>query len=219
LVTTHTPGISALQLRRQIGIKRYETAWVMLQKLRRAMVRPDRDRISGTVEVDETYVGGLEEGRKGGRQRESTKTIVVGAVQVKGEGSGRVRLEIVRDVSADSLVGFVERSVAPESIVLTDAWQGYAALRTKGYNHRPKTQGTGKNAPKLLPRIHRVFSNLKTWLDGTHHGVRSKHLQHYLNEFVFRFNRRGTPMAAFQSLLGLASAHHPTTHKELCRGE
>lgn len=219
LVTTHTPGFSALQLQRQLGLKRYETAWTMLQKLRRAMVRPERDRILGTVEVDETYIGGLEEGRRGGRQRDSAKSIVVGAVEVRGRGSGRIRLSVVEDLSETSLVGFVKEAVAPGSIVLTDGWQGYTPLRKNGYDHRPKTQGEAKNAAKLLPRVHRVFSNLKTWLAGVHHGVSRKHLQHYLNEYVFRFNRRKTPMAAFQTLLGLTGQYGPTTYKMLYHAE
>jgi len=217
-VTTHTPGFSALQLQRQLGLNRYETAWAMLQKIRRAMVRPERDRLSGTVEVDEAYVGGVEEGRRGGRQRDSHKAIVAGAVEVRGRGSGRLRLAVVEDLSAGSLVPFVKASVEPGSTVLTDGWQGYAPLR-KVYDHHPTTQGDGKNAAKLLPRVHRAFSNLKTWLKGTHHGVSSKHLPHYVNEFVFRFNRRRTPMAAFQSLLGLTTQHTPTTYKMLYDAE
>jgi transposase-like protein len=219
LVATHTPGISALQLQRQLGIARYETAWVILQKLRRAMVRPERDRIGGMVEVDEAYIGGREEGRWGGRQRDSRKVIVVAAVEIRGRGSGRIRLGVVEDLSADSLIGFVQRAVAPGSIVFTDAWQGYAPLPKKGYDHRPKTQGAGSNAPTVLPRTHRAFSNLKTWLKGTHHGVGQKHLPHYLDEFVFRFNRRRTPMAAFQTLLGLTGQHAATTYTTLYRGE
>jgi transposase-like protein len=218
LVTTHTPGFSAVQLQRQLGLGRYETAWTMLQKLRRAMVRPERDRLSGLVEVDETYLGGVEAGRRGGRQRDSSKAIVVGAVEVRGRGSGRVRLAVVEDLSAASLVPFVEAAVAPGSTVLTDGWQGYAPLR-KAYDHRPSTVGDPKNASKLFPRVHRTFSNLKTWLNGTHHGVSSKHLPHYIDEFVFRFNRRRTPMAAFQALLGLTTQHAPTTHKMLYGAE
>lgn len=218
LVTTHTPGFSALQLQRQLGLTRYETAWTMLQKLRRAMVRPERDRISGTVEVDETYVGGLEEGRRGGRLRDSSKSIVVAAVELRGRGSGRIRLGVVDDLSAASLVSFVESAVEPGSIVLSDGWQGYKRLR-EAYDHRPVTQGAPRNAANLFPRVHRTFSNLKTWLSGTHHGVSAKHLPHYVNEFVFRFNRRGTPMAAFQSLLGLTTRHEPTTYQMLYEGE
>ena len=218
LVGTHTPGISAVQLQRQLGLKRYETAWGLLQKLRRAMVRPERDRIRGEVEVDETYVGGVEVGRRAGRLRDSTKTIVVGAVEIRGQGSGRVRLSVVEDLSAASLVGFLEASVTPGSIVHTDGWGGYRPLATKGYDHRRRTQGRTTNAGTLFPRVHRVFSNLKSWLTGTHHGVRAPHLPH-LCECVFRFNRRRTPMAAFQSLLGLTSQHEPTTYNMLYDGE
>ena len=219
LVTTHTPGFSAAQLQRQLGLGRYETAWTMLQRLRRAMLRPERGRLSGVVEVDEAYVGGVEEGRRGGRWRDSAKSIVVGAVEVRGRGSGRVRLAVVGDLSAASLAAFVEASVAPGSVVLTDGWQGYAPLR-HAYDHRPSTVGGDpRNAAKLLPRVHRTFSNLETWLKGTHHGVGAKHLPHYLDEFVFRSNRRRTPMAAFQSLLGLSMQHPPTTYQMLYAAE
>src|SRR5512134_3971570 len=104
------------------------------------------------------------------------------------------------------------------STLLVDGWQGYVPLH-KTYDYRPTTVGDAKNASKLFPRVHRTFSNLKTWLKGTHHGVSSKHLPHYVNEFVFRFNRRRTPMAAFQSLLGLTAQHAPTTYKMLCTAE
>jgi transposase-like protein len=218
LITTHTPGSSAVQLQRQLDLARYETAWTMLRKLRRAMIRPERGRLSGVVEVDEAYVGGLEEGRRGGRRRDSSKSIVVGAVEVRGRGSGRVRLAVVRDLSAASLVPFVEAAVEAGSTVRTDGWQGYAPLRER-YDHRPSTVGDPRNASRLLPRVHRTFSNLKTWLKGTHHGVSGRHLPHYVDEFVFRFNRRRTPMAAFQSLLGLSTRHAPTTHKMLCAAE
>lgn len=219
LVTTHTPGFSALQLQRQLGLNRYETAWVMLQKLRRAMVRPERDRINATCEVDETYIGGREEGRTGGRRRSEVKAIVVGAAEVRGSATGRIRLAVVPDFSAESLVGFVGRSVEPGNAVFTDGWGGYSPLSESGYIHRPKTQGSRRNASEHLPRIHRVFGNLKTWLDGTHHGVSGKHLPYYLDEFVFRFNRRKTPMAAFQTLLGLSSSNEPTTYKMLYAAE
>jgi transposase-like protein len=218
LVTTHTPGFSAVQLQRQLGLARYETAWTMLQKLRRAMLRPERDRLSGTLEVDETYVGGVEQGRRGGRQRDSSKAIVVGAVEVRGRGSGRIRLAVVEDLSAASLGRFVAASVQPGSTLLTDGWQGYAPLR-RTYDHRPSPVGDPKAASQLFPRVHRTFSNLKTWLKGTHHGVSSKHLPHYVDEFVFRFNRRRTPMAAFQSLLGLTTQHAPTTYQMLYAAE
>ena len=134
---------------------------------------------SGLVEVDETYVGGVEEQRRGGRQRDSNKSIVIAAVEVRGRGSGRIRLAVVEDFSAASLVPFVEASVAPGSTLLVDGWQGYAPLH-KTYDYRPTTVGDAKNASKLFPRVHRTFSNLKTWPKGTHHGVSSKHLPHYV---------------------------------------
>jgi transposase-like protein len=218
LVTTHTPGLSAVQLHRQLGIS-YETAWALLHKLRRAMVNPEREALKDKVEVDETYVGGHEAGLKGGRQL-LDKALIVGGVEVRGKAAGRVRLQVVPDASARSLTGFVKRTVAPGTLILTDGWQAYAPLGDMGYRHRPRTQGPPERAAKLLPHIHRVFGNLKTWLGGTHHGVGHDHLQVYLDEFAFRFNRRRTPRAAFQTLLGLASGSYgPTTYDMLYRSE
>src|SRR4051794_36254471 len=183
------------------------------------MLRPERDRLSGVVEVDEAYVGGVEEGRSGGRRRDSSKSIVVAAVEVRGQGSGRIRLAVAEDLSAASLAAVVAASVAPGSVVPTDGWQGHAPPRP-AHDHPPsRVGGDPRNAAKLLPRVHRTFSNLKTWLRGTHHGVGAKHLPHYLDEFVFRFNRRHTPMAAFQSLLSLTAQHPPTTYQMLYAAE
>ena len=217
LVTTHTPGMSALHLQRQLGIPRYETAWTLLQKLRRAMRRPGRERLRGTVEVDETYIGN-QEGLRGGRQL-GDRALVVGAVEVRGRTSGRVRLQVVPDASGSSLTGFVHTNVELGTIVITEGWQGYAPLSRMGYPRHPTTQGRPARAAVILPRVHRVFSNLKTWLRGPHPGVDPKHLQAYLDEFTFRFTRRRTPMAAFQSLLGLTGAHGPTTYKMLYASE
>ncbi len=190
----------------------------MLHKLRRAMTRPGREALKEKVEVDEVYIGGAEAGLKGGRQLLG-KVLVVGAVEVRGKGSGRVRLQVVPDASAASLTAFVAANVERGAVVLTDAWRGYASLRGIGYRHRPKIQGDPKRAAKILPRVHRVFGNLQTWLRGTHHGVGRQHLQVYLDEFTFRFNRRRTPMAAFQTLLGLATGRAPTTYKMLYDSE
>jgi len=214
LVTTHTPGLSALQLQRQLGIPRYETVWVMLHKLRRAMVRPEREPLHTEVEVDEAYVGGPEVGLRGGREL-GNKALVVAAVEIRGKGSGRVRLQVVPDASGPSLTGFVKANVEAGTVVRTDGWQAYTALSGMGYRHRPRTQGDRRRGSKILPRVHRVFGNLQTWLRGTHHGVGHKHLQVYLDEFAFRFNRRRTPQAAFQTLLGLGAQRSPTTYQEL----
>ena len=190
LVTSQKSGVSALGLQRQLGMKRYETVWTMLHKLRRAMVRPDRDRLSGQVEVDETYVGGPEEGTRG-RQTE-TKSLIVVAAQENGRGIGRIRMQRIADASADSLTTFVEESVEPGSVVHTDAWLGYDRLRSKGYKHQITfLHGNKKTPSELLPRVHLVVSLLKRWLVGTHQGaVTREHLDYYLDEFTFRFNRR-----------------------------
>jgi len=218
LVTTLTPGISALQLQRQLAISRYERAWTMLHKLRRAMVAREREPLKYEVEADEFFLGGYEQGLRGGRQR-GGKALVAAAVEVRGAGSGRLRLTVVPDASADSLGGFVVAAVCPGAIVHTDGWAGYADLAGRGYQHRPRSQRANPDE-QLLPRVHRAISNLKSWLRGTHRGVSSSHLQVYLDEYVFRFNRRGTPMAAFQTLLGLGTQHEPTTyHQILARPE
>lgn len=154
-MATHTPGLSALQLQRQLDI-RYETAWAMLQKLRRAMVRPDRELLHEKVEVDETYVGGPEAGLRGGRELRE-KVLVVSAVEVRGKASGRVRLQIVPDASGPSLTGFVRANVEAGAIVITDGWSGYAPLSRMGYRHRPRTQGDPKCADKVLPKSYRGF--------------------------------------------------------------
>jgi transposase-like protein len=215
LVATHHPGISAVQLQRQLGIGRYETAWLMLHKLRRAMVAPERSPLTGPVEVDDFYVGGHEEQRPGGRFSDSTKAIVVAAVELRSKGSGRLRLAVVADLSADSLCGFVRSTVKAEAVVHTDGWQGYRRLRRLGYDHHPRSQRAAPAGQWLLPRAHRSIANLKAWLHGTHRDVSREHLQVYLDEFVFRHNRRRTPMAAFQTLLGLGTLHPPTTYAQI----
>jgi hypothetical protein len=211
LVATHTPGISAVQLQRQLGIARYETAWLILHKLRRAMIAPERERLHDHVEVDEALIGGHHAGRRGGRQRDG-KSVVGVAVEVRGQGSGRLRLQVLPDASGGSLDDFVAATVTAGATVDTDGWPGYAGLRRAGYDHIINKQRHGfPDHQFVLPRAHRAVSNLKTWLQGTHRGVSPDHLQVYLDEFVFRYNRRRTPLAAFQTLLGLGSVHPPTT--------
>jgi transposase-like protein len=218
LVTTGTPGISALQLQRQLGLKRYETSWTMLHKLRRAMVNPEREPLTGVVEVDECFVGGHEPGLRGGRQQ-GIKALVIVAVEVRGAGSGRIRMQVIDDASADTLCDFVAESIAAGATVRTDGWSGYKRLARLGFDHQPRSQRAhhllGEDPDEILPRVHRVISHLKTWLQGTHRGVSEEYLQVYLDEFTFRFNRRRTPMAAFQRVLGLGSQQGPTTHEEI----
>lgn len=211
LVTTHTPGFSALQFQRQLGIRTYETAFQMLHKLRAAMVRPDRDRIHGDVEVDETFIGAKRHGKRG-RGAEG-KIMVAGAVEVldrneRKERVGRLRLEVVPDGSADSLVEFVLNNVQVGSAVRTDGLLSYNKLAKKGYSYT--IVGSLE-----LEHVHKTFGNLKTWIEGTHHGVSKKHMPAYVNEFVFRHNRRRTPMAAFQAVLGLAARTAGITYADL----
>jgi transposase-like protein len=189
-VTTQKNGASALGLQRVLGLKSYETAWTWLHKLRRAMVRPGRDLLTGRIEVDEGYVGGPEEGLPGRLNLE--KTLVVVAVQEDGDGIGRIRMRQIPDASAASLMPFLQGSVAPGSIVHTDGWLGYLPVKSSGYEHEVTyLKGNKKTASELLPRVHLVISHLKRWLLGTHQGaVSRKHLDYYLDEFTFRFNRR-----------------------------
>jgi len=190
LVTGQKTGVSALGLQRQLGLSRYETVWTILHKLRRAMVRPGRERLSGRVEVDETYVGGAEAGVRG---RETIKKcLVVVAAEEEGKGIGRIRLGVVPDGSGPSLLSFAEESIEHCSVVHTDGWEGYSELAARGYQHEvTKLKGSGKLGHELLPRVHRVTSLLKRWLLGTHQGaVQPPHLDYNLDEFTFRFNRR-----------------------------
>ena len=234
LIASQTPGMSAVQFQRQLGLTRYETAFGILHKLRAGMVRPDQDRIGGRpkehVEVDETWVGGRTCGEGRGIHH---KTLVAAAVEVRhrepgtaqdkrkdGRYAGRVRLAIAADRSADPLCGFVESAAMPGSLIVTDDWSGYAGLRKQGYDHHAIAKcGDPEVTEQFMPMIHLVFSNLKTWLNGIHHGVSAKHLQAYLNEFTFRFNRQFYPFNAFRSLPGIADGVEAPTYAELYSGD
>jgi transposase-like protein len=213
LVATHHPGISAKQLQRQLGLSRYETAWLILQKLRRAMVAPERESLQREVEVDECWIGGVEKGQKG--REPGSKTLVGVAIEVRGRGSGRLRLVTLADAAMPTLTALVTTTTAPGAVVHTDGWKGYNGLSQAGYDHRPQSQRASVGEEPYLPRAHRAISNLKAWMHGTHRGVGDPHLQSYLDEYVFRHNRRRTPMAAFQTLLGLGAMHEPTTYDQI----
>jgi hypothetical protein len=258
LVTTQTPGMSALQFQRQLGLGCYETAFQILHKLRAGMVRSGRDTIGGEypVEVDECYIGGRTQGEGRGVHHQTT---VVGAVEVRTrrdaeertakwkeshEGgiptkkliyAGRLRLKVVSGIpsklemlanplttgrGAEQLCGFIQGNVSPGSTVRTDGWVGYKDLPQLSYTHEPLTiNGDSEKCEAHMPMIHLVFSNLKTWILGTHHGVSPQHLQAYLDEYTFRFNRRFYPMTAFHSVLGLAVKTVPPTYAQLYSGE
>lgn len=217
-VTSQKNGASAKGLQQNLGLGSYQTAWAWLHKLRRAMVRPGRDRLKGLVEVDETYVGGSEE--RPGRGAES-KTLVVIAVEKRGRSLGRTRMAVVTDASRDQLCGFVERCVEAGSTVRTDGWAGYRALKNRGYAHdRILQQRSTQDPTKLLPGVHRAASLLKRWLLGTHHGgVSRAHLPYYLDEFTFRFNRRTSKARGklFFRLVEQALTIEPTPYKTLIR--
>jgi len=183
-------GASAKNLKDVMGFRSYKTTWTWLHKLRRAMIRPGRDRLRGTVEVDETYIGGEEEGTRG--RKIVKKALIVIAVEVEVGKLGRIRFRQISDASAESLIQFVQNYVEPGSVVITDGWQGYSSLGAKGYHHEVrKIARSKKKASDLLPHVHLVVSLVKRWLMGTHQGaISSEHLSYYLDEFAFRFNRR-----------------------------
>jgi transposase-like protein len=220
-VTSQKFGGNALGLQRVLGLGSYQTAWAWLHKLRRAMVRPGRDRLSGRVEVDEIYVGGEEEGVHG-RETE-TKAIVVVAAEQDGRGIGRIRLGRAVDLSAESLQRFVEESVTPGSTVHTDGWKGYKDLAKKGYIHEVTVLSEhDEPAHQLMPRVHRVASLLQRWLLGTYQGgVSGRHLGYYLDEFTFRFNRRRSRARGllFYRLIQNAVQVDPTPFKHLVGGD
>jgi transposase-like protein len=220
-VTSQKNGASAMGLQRVLGLGSYMTAWTWLHKLRRAMVRPGRDRLGGRVEVDETYIGGEEEGVRG-RQLEG-KALVAIAAQEDGRGIGRVRMKRIADASAQSLEAFVKEVVEPGSVVRTDGWQGYNGLQKLGYRHESVVlSGKGKNtATEMMPRVHRVASLLKRWLLGTHQGaVSHDHLDYYLDEYTFRFNRRTSRSRGklFYRLVQQSVQIEPVPYKDIVGG-
>jgi transposase-like protein len=215
LMTTDKRGISALLLQRQLGIRRYETAWLILHKLRRAMVNAAREPLHGEVEIDDTWVGGPQPGLRGSRQLKGRKAaIVVVAVEKRGRGSGRVRMAVVPDFKQTTMVAFVKQHVAHGSTVYTDGLKGFEGLQAAGVKHVARTQplrsALRRGVRSAVPLADRAIGNMQQWLIGTYHGVGRHHLQVYLDEFVFRHNRRKTPMAAFQTLLGLGAGRGPT---------
>jgi len=226
-VTSQKNGASAIGLQRVLGLGSYKTAWTWLHKLRRAMVRPGRDRLSGNVEVDETFLGALEESARG-RQTE-TKALIVVAAQEDGNGIGRIRMRRIPDASANNLMAFVQEAIEPGSSIHTDGWIGYLPLDGKGplawpgkgYRHRVTSlRHKTQSASELMPRVHRVISLLKRWLLGTHQGaVRMEHLDYYLDEFTFRFNRRKSHSRGklFFRLAQQAVAVEPAPYKSLVK--
>lgn len=221
LFATQKDGVSAQSLQRALGIGSYQTAWAMLHRLRSVLVRPGRAGLNGCVQVDEAFFGGEEAGL-GGRQR-TKKTLVATAVEVQqGRGLGRCRMAVVQDASSASLHSFIKANVAPGATVITDGWSGYIGIGQQGYAHERRSQRaakrSGEDSSQLLAGVHRVVSLAKRWLLGTHQGsVEEAHLQAYLDEFVFRFNRRTSRSRGlvFLRVLELAVNHEPVRYREL----
>ena len=217
-VVNQKNGVSALGLQRVLGLGSYRTAWTWLHKLRCAMVRPGRDSLSGIVEVDESYIGGKKSGKRG--RGAAGKSLVVVAVEDKGEHFGRIRLTRVADASATSLIQAVQESVEMGSLIRTDGWRSYKQLSSKGYQHSVVRQ-SGDIGDNLLPLVNRVVGLLKSWLQGTHQGaVHPSHLDYYLDEFTFRFNRRTSRSRGklFYRLLQQAVVIAPVTGQDIRGG-
>ena len=219
LMATHSNGISALQVQEQLALGSYKSAWLLCAKLRRAMVAPGRQPLAGLVEVDETAIScrSKSDPPAGGSGRSHQgKLLVAGAVEVRDDRPGRLRLAAVADFSADSLHTFLNANLAAGATAKTDGWSGYPGA--PDLTHEPHVVGP-MAAHIVLPWVHRVFSNLKTWALGVYHGLRRPHLQAYLEEFVFRFNRRRTRHAAFRTLLGIGVNITPVTYNMLIKPE
>jgi transposase-like protein len=220
LMTTDKRGVSALLLQRQLALRRYETGWMMLHKFRRAMVSLTREPLRGEVEVDDTWVGGPQAGLRGSRQLKGRKAaLVLVAVEQRDRGAGRARMAVIPDFKSSTLIDFLKRNVEPGSIVYTDGLKSFTGLHEAGFKHVPRNQPLRielrKGAKSVVPLADRAIGNLQQWLIGTYHGVSRDQLQVYLDEFVFRHNRRRLPMAAFQTLLGLGAGRKPTAYNEI----
>lgn len=221
-VVAQKTGASAHNLKDFMGFGSYETAWLWLHKLRRAMVRVSREKLTGVVEVDETYIGGEEIGTgKQGRGAEE-KSLVVVATECIGKQIGRVRFKIIADASGENLMSFIKDNVESGSTVITDGWSGYTSLsQIKEYEHIEKViSGSGKQAHDLLPHVHMVASLVKRWINGTHQGkISAKHLEYYLDEFAFRFNRKLSTHRGllFFRLMQQAVSNLPSTYNDIIR--
>jgi len=219
-MTTDKRGVSALLLQRQLGLARYETSWMMLHKLRRAMVNATREPLHGEVEVDDTWIGGEQAGLRGSRQLKNRRAaLVLVAVEKRGKASGRVRMKVIPDFKATTIIPFLTQNVTPGSTIYTDGLKSFAGVSEAGFKHvarnQPLRSALRKGAPSAVPLADRAIGNLQQWLIGTYHGVSKAQLQVYLDEFVFRHNRRKTPAAAFQSLLGLGTGRKSTKYEQI----
>jgi transposase-like protein len=219
-ITSQKHGANAMGLQRVLGLKTYKTAWTWLHKLRRAMICPGRNLLEGSVEVDETFIGGEEPIRGRGAR---TKALVVIAVEILSpKGFGRVRMKAIPDASSESLEGFITQEIQQGSSILTDGWIGYQNIGKRGFKHSATITTNSKNRDTYtMTGVHRVAALLKRWLLGTHQGaVRHQHLDYYLDEFTFRFNRRTSRSRGllFYRLMQQAASTPPTIYEKIIGG-
>jgi len=216
-ICTQKKGVSAADLQTELGLGCYKSAWLMMQKLRQAMVRLEREKLQNEAEVDETYLGATEANVRGRELIE--KALIVIAVELNGRKIERIRLRHIPDASANSLCGFITDCVEADAVIHTDAWKGYSPLEKAGYKHQiTSIKGDERVALECFPNVHLVASLLKRWVLSTYQGrVEHKHLQHYLDEFVFRFNRRKSKHVGkiFHSLVEQLFTHQAKTYDEI----
>ncbi len=213
-------GVSATGLQSILGIGSYKTAWIWLHKLRSLMVFPNREKLSGKIEVDETFVGGASEGKRG--RGSINKTLVVIAIELLPKGTGRVRLGIAPNATGKSLLKFVRANIEPGSTIITDGWKGYAQLSRKNYSHIVQRQIVAVNDKEMLPNVHRIAALLKRWLLGTHQNYASQErLQKYLDEFTFRYNRRKSNSRGllFHRIIEQAMTQEPILSKNVLKNK
>lgn len=209
-------GVSASGLQRVLGLGSYRTAWTWLHKFRRLMVVPGRDKLSGTIEVDETFVGGVKPGKRG--RGAKGKALVVIAIEVVSMGTGRVRMGIVPDASKKTLLKFIRDNIKEGSTIVTDGWVGYNGISKKGYTHTIEHKTKILDDREILPNVHRIAALLKRWLLGTHQNfIGDNYLSYYLDEYTFRYNRRKSKSRGllFQRLIEQAVVHKPLEYKSI----
>ena len=211
-------GVSAVGVQRVLGLGSYRTAWVWLHKFRRLMVFPDRNKLSGKIEVDETLVGGKRSGKRG-RGAEG-KSLVVIAVEILEKGTGRVRMSLISDASKKSLKKFINENIETGSNLITDGWKGYTGISKSGYQHEIEDKTKLLDGEEILPNVHRIASLLKRWLLGTHQNyIGEGYLSYYLDEYTFRYNRRKSNSRGllFQRLIEQGALHEPVEYKSIKR--
>ncbi len=213
---TQKDGISALALQRDLALSSYQTVWAMLHRLRSVAVRPGRERLSGDVEVDETFIGGKAPGDKGGRTHGEKALVAIAVERREPKGWWRCRMAVIPDASSASLGAFLQDNVEAFSTVVADGWGPYEKACDDLYVHEPHV-APGRKASEVLPAVHEVAGLVKKWLNSTHQGaIGDEHLHLYLNEYVFRFNRRrsGSRGLLFYRLFELAVAARPARYRQ-----